>query len=205
MTSGLISPPPIGVSRTRGAFRLSGRILQRKARPVCTPDEACTSPFAADPGTLDKILASQAAKKEEREQRRRLKMQTDPVYAEKVRAANREYQRKKRFKEVYGITIEEYDAMFARQGGACGICRVTGQKLVVDHCHITGKIGLLRCNKCNIALGFCRDDPNIVRALADYLDAYSAHSSHCRKHPDAIPKRRRPACKRVTTAIRAPA
>lgn len=60
--------------------------------------------------------------------------------------------------EKYGITLEEYEALFAAQGGKCAICGgVRKQNLDVDHCHATERAtgdarssvrGLL-CKKCN--------------------------------------------------------
>ena len=44
---------------------------------------------------------------------------------------------------VYGINTEKYDAMAEEQGGTCAICNKE-EKLVVDHCHDTGRVrGLL--------------------------------------------------------------
>jgi Recombination endonuclease VII len=115
--------------------------------------------YAEDPEYREWILASQ----------RKYRL----AHAEKVRARDRAAQRDKRFKS-YGITAADYDAMFARQGGACAICERTDQKLCVDHDHDTGLVGLLLCNNCNAALGFCSDDPRVTRASAEYLEEHGA-------------------------------
>lgn len=104
-------------------------------------------------------------------ERRRRKWQTDSAYREKQRARDREAQRKQRFKKVYGISLADYDVMLAQQGGACAICKISGAKLCVDHCHATGKVRGLLCAKCNSALGFCNDDPNHFLAAIAYLQA----------------------------------
>jgi hypothetical protein len=72
----------------------------------------------------------------------------------------------------YGISPAEYDALLAKQGGACAICRKRSkQRLCVDHCHLTGVVRGLLCNECNGALGYLRDDQaSLVAALA-YLCA----------------------------------
>src|SRR5262245_46898769 len=75
------------------------------------------------------------------------------------------------FKRVYGISLEDYDVMFERQGGACSICKRTGVTLCVDHCHLTGEVRGLLCIRCNSALGFCSDDPALLQAAAEYLQA----------------------------------
>lgn len=63
----------------------------------------------------------------------------------------------------YGITSEDYSAMFDSQNGVCKICNnpeteiehKTGniKGLAVDHCHDTGLVRGLLCSKCNTALG----------------------------------------------------
>lgn len=56
----------------------------------------------------------------------------------------------------YGITPEDYDRMFAEQGGCCAICgRVyTTRRLHIDHDHGTGKIRRLLCSGCNGHVGW---------------------------------------------------
>jgi hypothetical protein len=104
-------------------------------------------------------------------ERARLKWQTDPDLRKKRRMQNRLWQRKNIFKKVYGISMADYEAMFERQGGACAICKRTGLKLCVDHCHLTGEVRGLLCSRCNSAIGFCSDDPILLQAAADYLQA----------------------------------
>jgi Recombination endonuclease VII len=101
----------------------------------------------------------------------RRKWRTDPDHREKHRVRTRRSQRKMVFKRVYGISLEDYDVMFERQGGACAICKRTGVTLCVDHCHLTGEVRGLLCIRCNSAIGFCSDDPAVLLAAADYLRA----------------------------------
>src|ERR1019366_1513082 len=83
----------------------------------------------------------------------------------------------------HGMTIEDYDRLFEAQGGRCATCGTdrpggrSATRFHVDHDHACcsgasaacGKCvrGLL-CNKCNHALGLARDDPVILRSLAEY-------------------------------------
>lgn len=41
--------------------------------------------------------------------------------------------------------------------------------LVIDHCHVTGKVRGLLCNGCNTALGAFQDDPKVLRRAISYL------------------------------------
>lgn len=78
----------------------------------------------------------------------------------------------------YGLTMEQYDAMLARQGGICAACsrpetrRINGivTRLAVDHCHATGKVRGLLCANCNTAVGHLRDDPQAAYGVARYLE-----------------------------------
>jgi Autographiviridae endonuclease VII len=129
---------------------------------------------AEDPVYRASKLASDAAYKKshrkEIEAKRATKKQEDPIYAEKVRAQDREWRRKYNFKRLYGITVEEYDAMVARQGGRCKICKKKSNELLyVDHCHATLGIRGLLCRHCNFMLGFAKDDPDILEEGSRYL------------------------------------
>ena len=77
-----------------------------------------------------------------------------------------------KLKRLYGISAAEYDALLAKQGGVCAICRKRSkERLCVDHCHLTGTIRGLLCHACNLALGSLKEDqPSLVAALA-YLGA----------------------------------
>lgn len=70
---------------------------------------------------------------------------------------------------LYGV---DYDELVAKQDGKCAVCGTGPGKfrLAVDHCHATGKVRGLLCVTCNLAAGYLRDNPELVRRLADYLE-----------------------------------
>lgn len=89
----------------------------------------------------------------------------------------RECRRKKNYtwslKANYGISIGDYEALVASQGGECAICggAFTQRKRThVDHCHETGRVRGVLCENCNRAIGLLQDRPDIARAAADYLE-----------------------------------
>jgi len=89
-----------------------------------------------------------------------------------------EAKRKHNLKKNYGLTISEYDALFARQGYKCAICdrkpetrTRQGRKLrlAVDHCHETGQIRGLLCADCNRAIGQLGDSAERIEKALAYL------------------------------------
>lgn len=73
---------------------------------------------------------------------------------ENGKARRVEQERRRRLK-TYGLTVDQYEAMAARQGGKCAVCGnlVTG-RLHIDHRHYgDGAVRGLLCGPCNRALG----------------------------------------------------
>ena len=79
----------------------------------------------------------------------------------------------------YKLAQEDYEAMLVAQDGRCAICRSDewgGKSGVphVDHDHVTGEVRGLLCAGCNNGLGHFADDPERLRAAADYLERAAA-------------------------------
>jgi hypothetical protein len=78
-----------------------------------------------------------------------------------------------RILDTYGITDEEYWAIYEFQGGRCYICqRANGTKkrLSVDHDHKTGIVRGLLCTMCNkYTLGWARDCIEFFKRAIEYL------------------------------------
>ncbi|GAB4584441.1 hypothetical protein Ntsu_22730 [Nocardia sp. IFM 10818] len=91
----------------------------------------------------------------------------------KKRTIRRDYSHEKHIGETYGITKEEYWAIYEAQGRKCAICRrATGvrKKLSVDHDHATGMVRGLLCTMCNRnVLGHLRDEPEAFDRGKRYL------------------------------------
>lgn len=71
-------------------------------------------------------------------------------------------------KRAYGLTLEEYEAIMSKG------CAITGstERLHLDHCHATGKVRGALCGKINTAIGLFNEDPRLLRAAAEYLEAH---------------------------------
>lgn len=102
-------------------------------------------------------------------------------HPERVKAMRRKYQRGYTLKHKFGITVEEYSRLLAAQGGKCAICKHkpegddryrTGKNLAVDHCHRTGKVRGLLCDRCNRGLGHFRDDVEYLLQAVLYLQKW---------------------------------
>jgi hypothetical protein len=70
--------------------------------------------------------------------------------------------------KTYGITGEQFEAMYQEQYGRCLICQ-KGEATCVDHNHETKKIRGLLCRKCNAAIGILGEDPELLERAANYL------------------------------------
>ena len=169
--------------------------------------------YRDDPNFAERIRAHSRAwyaahKEEVAAQRRRYRQ--DPDNAEKIRAYHRAWyaaqkksegwarrSRNSRLRSNYGLSIEGYNALMARQRGACAICRKRPeQRLCVDHCHVTKKVRRLLCRRCNLGIGYFYDDPRLLRRAAAYLQAFLLRKPK-RKYrranstPQRRPKRKR--------------
>ena len=63
----------------------------------------------------------------------------------------------------------------ARQLKECIICGDTqDQQLAIDHDHRTGAVRGALCSRCNLGLGHFRDEPELLRLAALYLEGKCA-------------------------------
>jgi hypothetical protein len=76
-----------------------------------------------------------------------------------------------RAKQVYGLTLEEYDELKARSS-FCPLC-FSAEELHLDHNDQTGKVREFICGKCNRGLGLFNHDPELLRAAAIYMEVHN--------------------------------
>jgi hypothetical protein len=101
----------------------------------------------------------------------------DPANAERYKL----YRRRGSLKKLYGITDKQYDEMFAGQMGLCAICGASAdsgkRRMSVDHCHETGRIRFLLCQKCNRGLGLFNHDRDKLQNAIRYLEIFDEEKS----------------------------
>lgn len=101
-----------------------------------------------------------------------------------MREYNAEHKDSKKFKERYqnrslkrryGLTLDQFKAMLEEQNHTCLLCgRTTAQlkkKLVMDHCHLTGKIRGLLCHGCNRSIALF-DNPELFEKATAYINKH---------------------------------
>jgi hypothetical protein len=74
---------------------------------------------------------------------------------------------------THKISIDDYEKMLVEQDYKCYCCSVEHsilkKGLFVDHCHATGKVRGLLCNSCNSALGYAKDNIDVLTNMIKYL------------------------------------
>lgn len=104
---------------------------------------------------------------------------TRHLRADKQRTNARKYK--------YGVTQEQFDALFLAQGKRCAICRSDDPNRkthwLLDHDHATKKIRGVLCHNCNVMLGFAKDDPKMLRTAANYLEHHRAPENNLMECP----------------------
>jgi hypothetical protein len=124
-----------------------------------------------------------AAARRKRQRRRQLRGDEVRAYERAAYHHNpnrRETNRVEKFAARYGVAHNEILRMYARQRGRCAICRRHGPLggrsyagLVVDHDHQTGRVRELICRRCNLGLGYFKDDRLWVASALQYLEKHA--------------------------------
>ena len=98
------------------------------------------------------------------------------VYEQDRHNADPSKRKEKALKANYGITLEDYNVMWAAQDECCAICKTQktkGRGFHVDHDHATGKVRGILCNQCNLALGHFEDDTIRMLSAINYLKEHA--------------------------------
>mgnify|MGYP001583258875 CR=1 FL=1 len=95
---------------------------------------------------------------------------------------HREYRRRRpdvhdlaRLKWWVGLDKVAAQNVLQRQHGLCEACgqpesMPSRKRLSIDHDHASGQFRGVLCAACNSILGLARDDPRMLRCLADYIE-----------------------------------
>lgn len=87
-------------------------------------------------------------------------------------------------KHAYGLSEQEWHALYRRQKGCCAICRKPEpiNVLNVDHDHETNEVRGLLCGRCNKALGYLYDRTELLVRAQRYLE----RNDHMSRKADPI-------------------
>lgn len=102
----------------------------------------------------------------------------------KVKGTKLSYKNNKHTRRLFGKEAKEItefvDNHLNINGTKCEVCgilcafygessSINKPKLVLDHCHKTGKLRGMLCSLCNMALGSAKDDIVVLESLINYL------------------------------------
>ena len=95
-----------------------------------------------------------------------------------LRSKRAEKARWTRVKKEYGLSASDVAKMLCQQNKSCAICEVNIESgYHIDHCHSTGKVRGLLCQKCNQAIGLLKENKNLFERASKYIGDHSASPS----------------------------
>lgn len=80
---------------------------------------------------------------------------------------NRRHQR-----EVARRNERKEEMAGSRRPKICEVCGDNNKRIRWDHCHYTGKFRGWICTRCNSTFGYVDDSPELLRRMAEYLEAH---------------------------------
>lgn len=102
-----------------------------------------------------------------------------------------------RLRNQFGISLDDYRRLLAKQRNRCAICRSDEpgngfERFLVDHDHETGLVRGLLCVSCNSGLGHFRDSVKLIEAAGRYLNDPPANRvlevrDGCHQRHDGVP------------------
>jgi hypothetical protein len=82
----------------------------------------------------------------------------------------------------YGLTLEQWNALFETQGRKCAGCgsdKHGGKNWQTDHDHSTNRVRGILCHGCNVALGQVKDNILTLLNLVEYLKRNQDGNQYC--------------------------
>ncbi len=74
----------------------------------------------------------------------------------------------------FGVSQEDYEAMWEAQGKCCAICKTTEPRgrgdFHLDHNHETNEARGILCAECNVGIGKLLDSPKVLKSALAYLE-----------------------------------
>lgn len=106
--------------------------------------------------------------------------ETYSLKVKKYISENKDKLKDKILKKKFNISLEEYKLMFENQNYKCKICKTDktelGRLLCVDHCHKTGVVRGLLCDRCNRGIGTFNDDITLLTTAIEYIKSNGKNS-----------------------------
>lgn len=145
-----------------------------KLQPWC---KSCCKERHAEYQIKNREKVNQIAREWSRKNKEKISVKCKSYYA-----GNVDKIKDHRLRKEFGITLIQYKEMSAQQNHSCAICKQPETSrdhrgklryLAVDHCHKTGKIRGLLCQKHNRMLGLANDNADILKESVVYLDRQS--------------------------------
>lgn len=94
------------------------------------------------------------------------------AYQKRRSAEHPEIDRAERFKRLYGLTLEQVDAL-GHNGMVCGVTfsekSHEANSRHIDHDHVTKQVRGVLCLTCNTGIGKLKDSPDLLLAARNYL------------------------------------
>jgi hypothetical protein len=94
---------------------------------------------------------------------------------------------KQSWERKYDETFEWYIRQYKEQNGLCFICE-KNPIAATDHCHYCGRLRTLLCTKCNIAVGFLKEDIPWMQKVLEYVKVHHKVYKHTKIVIDLDPQ-----------------
>lgn len=95
-------------------------------------------------------------------------------YYQDHKEERKEYDKRRHYKKMYNLTLEEIDQILIKQNHKCALCGMSllETKRCTDHSHKTNKVRGILCDRCNKGLGFFQyfyDNPEFFKKTIKYI------------------------------------